>query len=173
VFLANEKDCEVQTASDNAFRLYRECAGEVRLESRVALIAGALPIQRIELSRYLRAYGDWFPNCRMSGRYLLSVGRMFGGGMRHCLPPSMVGLTVRAIFAGANKPPKHTSAVPASGSFIWVRNVVGKNHQVMRSPTLGLLGTPLPPPSLGAPSRSHGDGQLCRLGRVDGAAPLS
>jgi hypothetical protein len=52
------------------------------LESRVKLIAGAVPIQRIELSRYPRAYGDWFPNCRMAGCYLWGVGPLFGGGMR-------------------------------------------------------------------------------------------
>ena len=48
---------------DIAFRLYRECAGGVGLESRVRLVAGAFagafPIQPIELSRDQKAYGDW------------------------------------------------------------------------------------------------------------------
>jgi hypothetical protein len=39
------------------FRLYQECAGAVRLESRIGLIAGASPIRRLELSRYVCAMG--------------------------------------------------------------------------------------------------------------------
>jgi len=35
-----------------SLRLYRECAGAVRLENEMRLIAGAFPIQRLELSRW-------------------------------------------------------------------------------------------------------------------------
>jgi hypothetical protein len=142
------------------------------LESRVKLIAGAVPIQRIELSRYPRAYGDWFPNCRMAGCYLWGVGPLFGGGMRLRLLRSIEGWTVRAIFTYANEPPKHTSAVPASESLMLVRDVADKNHQVMRSLMPGLLGMALLLPLVDAPSRSREDSLFCRPGRVVGAAPL-
>jgi len=158
--------------SVNSFRLYRECAGDGG-ESRVSLTAGALPIQRIELSRYQKAYGDWFPNCRLAGGYFWRGGPMFRGGIRRCLPPYSGGLTARAVFTGTDESAGHTSAVPPAGSSVMVRNVTDNHHQAMRSPTPGLPGTALLLSWAGAPGRSHADGQLCRLGRVDGAAPLS
>ena len=37
------------------------------------LIAGAVPIRRLDLSRGLQSCGDWFPNCVLSDRRVLAM----------------------------------------------------------------------------------------------------
>jgi hypothetical protein len=136
------------------------------LESKERLIAGALPIRRIELSRYPRAYGDWFPNCRMAGRYSWGLGSVFGGGLRHGLSPFIGGMTVRAICTGGNESPRHTSGRAGERVSQSVRNVADKDHRAMRNPMPGLLGTALRLSLADAPSRSREDDLFCKLGRV-------
>lgn len=49
---------------DKSFGLYRECAGDVRVESKSRLIAGAFPIQPLALSRFCEPMGIGFRRAR-------------------------------------------------------------------------------------------------------------
>jgi len=134
------------------------------------LIAGALPILRLELSRCLQFYGDWFPNCVLIGRGVLPQRIGFHGGRRRWVHWCMERVTVWELAGGCRRAVVTHLGRGSEEASTLARFVTDENHRATTNPVLLLRGLALAMLSGGGPSRSPADGLLYRLGTVVAAA---
>ena len=107
------------------------------------LIAGAFPIRRLELSRCVQSYGDWFPNCGLSGRRVLAQRIGFQGVRRRWVRWYIARVTVGELAGGCRRAVEIHFCRGSQGAFGWARYVTDENHRAMTNPVLQLRGAAL------------------------------